>query len=98
MVEAGIWLLAVRPNPASPSTTIRFEYGVRQPVSLRVFDATGRLIRTLLQDRLFDVGGAPIEVTWDGRDDAGHQVGSGLFLYELRTPVDAASGTLTMLK
>jgi hypothetical protein len=56
------------------------------------------LLRTLVEDRLFPTGDAPIDVRWDGRDDAGRAVGSGVFFYQLQTPTNAASGKLVLLK
>jgi hypothetical protein len=56
------------------------------------------LLRTLVEDRLFPTGDAPIDVRWDGHDDAGRAVGSGVFFYQLQTPTNAASGKLVLLK
>jgi hypothetical protein len=70
-----------RPNPFSSTTTLRFT--LRRPgrVSLRVFDVAGRLVRTLVDDAR-PAGAA--EARWDGRDDAGASVGSGIYLVRLR--------------
>jgi hypothetical protein len=94
---SGFRLLGARPNPANPATRIRFEYGGGDPVSLRIFDSAGRVVRTLVEGRVFDVG-TPIDVRWDGRDDAGRAVGSGVFFYQLRAATDAVSGKLVVLK
>ncbi|MGD8395624.1 MAG: PKD domain-containing protein [Candidatus Eiseniibacteriota bacterium] len=68
------------PNPFNPSSTIRFELPAAGRVTLRVYDGSGRLIRTLVDAELArDVH----RVTWDGRDAGGHAVGSGLYLYRL---------------
>lgn len=68
------------PNPARDATRIRFGLPAPGVVSIAIFDAAGRKIRTL-------AGGVhPAgyhETTWDGRDDAGHPVVSGVYFYRL---------------
>ena len=70
------------PNPFNPSTTIAFALpesvdGVR----LDVYDVTGALIRTLATGA-HDAGYH--EVNWDGRDEGGQQVASGVYLYRFQ--------------
>ena len=50
-------------------------------MSLKVFNITGQLVRTLVDESR--AGGA-YEVAWDGRDDSGIAVSSGTYFYELR--------------
>jgi hypothetical protein len=73
------------PNPFNPSTTITFDLpgrpGDRRPVTLVIFDLRGRRVRSLV-DADLDPGRHRIH--WDGRDDRGESVASGLFLYTLR--------------
>jgi hypothetical protein len=72
------------PNPFNPETTIRFEVpggeNGRAHVSLRVYDLRGRLVRTLVDEELLP---GRHEVVWDGRDEEGRRVPSGLYLYRL---------------
>jgi hypothetical protein len=69
------------PNPFRPSTDIAFSLGQPGEVSLRVFDVRGRAVRTLTNE----VRGVGVhEVQWDGRDDRGVAVTSGVYFYELR--------------
>ncbi len=68
------------PNPFNPATAIRFEVPTKGPVSIRVYSVAGQLVRTLLQK--------PVEagyhtVRWDGTNDAGEQVGSGVYYYKV---------------
>jgi hypothetical protein len=69
------------PNPFNPSTRISYVVPEAADVSLKVYNLTGKLVRTLL-----DGPGAagPAEVTWDGRDETGQAVASGTYFYELR--------------
>jgi glucose/arabinose dehydrogenase/PKD repeat protein len=73
-------LLAAIPNPFNPRTTLRFETPVQGFVRLRVFDVAGRLVRNLLAQ---DLPAGYHAVEWDGHDDRGGFVASGVYLYEL---------------
>ena len=53
----------------------------RTRVSVKVFDVAGRLVRTLLEDDR--AAGTVHRVTWDGRNDAGESVSSGVYFYRL---------------
>jgi len=74
-------LLPNRPNPFNPSTTFRFELKYRDMVELDLFDARGRLVRSLA-DGEFNSGSH--EVLWDGRDESGRDAPSGVYFYRLR--------------
>ncbi len=69
------------PNPFRPSTTIMYQLRERANVVLKVYDIHGREVRTLI-DRDQSVGAKA--VTWDGRDDSGRSVGSGVYVYRIR--------------
>lgn len=68
------------PNPFSGRTTIRFELPAETSVRLEVFDAQGRLVRTLAKSQ-FPPGFHALD--WDERDAYGRQVGSGVYLYRI---------------
>ncbi|RMG28996.1 MAG: T9SS C-terminal target domain-containing protein [Methanobacteriota archaeon] len=70
------------PNPFNPTTTISFALPHASRITLQVFDITGRKIRTLMNGQL---PAGTHQVVWDGRDDAGQLVGSGVYLYQLQT-------------
>jgi len=69
------------PNPFNPSTTIRFSLRQRSKVTLSVYDVRGRRVRTLV--RGVRTAGVEHVVAWDGRDDAGAAVSSGVYFYRL---------------
>jgi subtilisin family serine protease len=74
--------LDVVPNPFNPSTSLRFDLPAPGPVSLRLYDLHGRLVRILVD------GPRPAglnEVRWDGRDRRGCAVASGTYLARLRS-------------
>jgi hypothetical protein len=85
------------PNPFVTSARIAFalkgEGSV--PVDLKVFDVTGRVVRTLV-NRELEPG--QHSVSWNGLTDRGQRVSSGVYFYELRTPVDVATGKLVVMK
>ncbi len=68
------------PNPFNPQTTIVFAVDRATGVRLGVYDLQGRLVRTLAE-RVYAPG--EHSVVWDGRDDAGSEMPSGLYLYRL---------------
>ncbi|RKZ19237.1 hypothetical protein DRQ50_02520 [bacterium] len=80
--------LANHPNPFNPRTTLRFEVSTPGRVVLDVFDLRGRRVRRLLDRHL---GAGPANVIWDGRDEQGQGVGSGVYVARLQegrlTPV-----------
>ena len=73
-------LLANIPNPFNPRTDLRFELAVPADVYLTIIDAAGRRVRTA------HLRGVPAGVhswTWDGTDDGGRAVGSGVYLVQV---------------
>lgn len=69
------------PNPFNPSTSIEFRVREAGPASLRVYDAAGRLVRTLVSGVV--PAGTLQSVTWDGINDRGGEVASGVYFYRL---------------
>ncbi len=74
--------LRCAPNPFNPSTRVEFEVPVTGPVSLRVCDVRGRVVR-VLRDRVLAAGRHV--VTWDGRDQSGRAVSTGAYFLVLCT-------------
>ncbi len=74
----GFSLAQNSPNPFNPTTTILFETQHSQSVRLSVRNVTGQLVRTLVDSRA--EAGRHVAV-WDGRDDLGRAVSSGVYLY-----------------
>ncbi len=75
-------LHANAPNPFRTSgTTIRYDLMAGSPVKLTVYDAQGRVVRRLLDERVQLAGS--YAVAWDGRDDAGRVAPGGVYFYRL---------------
>ncbi|MGH7456533.1 MAG: FlgD immunoglobulin-like domain containing protein, partial [bacterium] len=68
------------PNPFNPETIIRFYLNERQRVQLVIYDVTGQRVRTLLEGEL---PAGEQAISWDGRDQQGKAVASGVYFYEL---------------
>jgi hypothetical protein len=83
------------PNPFNPQTTIAFSLRQRGVVSLRIYDVAGERVRTLA-DETFDAG--PHTRVWDGRNDAGQAVSSGVYFYKLVTADFAQTRKMVLLK
>jgi hypothetical protein len=75
------WLAQNVPNPFNPRTEIAFSIAVAGRVQLDVHDAAGRRVRRLLDAEL---AAGPHQVAWDGIDEAGEAVASGVYYYRLR--------------
>jgi hypothetical protein len=69
------------PNPFNPTTTIRYTVRDRAQVSLNVYNVAGQLIRTLVNESKSP--GQVHTAIWDGRNDAGVTVSSGVYFYKL---------------
>lgn len=86
---------SVYPNPFNPRTTVSFALSKPGKVSLRVFDARGRAVATLV-DRSLPAGRH--EEVWDGRDDSGRTVSSGVYMAQLITDSGSSRRKMVMLK
>jgi flagellar hook capping protein FlgD len=81
--EAGpgsLRLLVPAPNPFQEATAIHFELPDAADVDVRVFDASGRRVRTLWTGH---VAAGMRSVTWDGADDAGRRLSPGVYVIRL---------------
>ena len=83
------------PNPFNPSTVIEYTLPRREQVELSVYNLLGRKVITLL-DKIQDPG--KHEVTWDGRDENGILVGSGLYFYQIKSGGYSTAKKMLMLK
>lgn len=83
------------PNPFNPNTTIKFGLRERGAVSLRIYDAAGRLLR-VLADGVMDAGSH--ELSWSGDDDSGAIVASGVYFYKLSAKEFTKTRKLVLLR
>lgn len=84
------------PNPFNPVTKIAFDVpSGGATVTLRIYDVSGRLVRTLVEG--FEPAG-PRDVNWYGRDDQGRPVASGTYYYQLTAPSFSERRKMVLLK
>jgi hypothetical protein len=94
-VPAAYVLYQSYPNPFNPTCVIRFDLPRSGNVTLRVFDAAGRVVRTVV-DRWME-SGTHAEV-WDGKSDRAVDMPSGVYFYELTTPDFRSTRKAVMLR
>jgi hypothetical protein len=82
-----------RPNPFNPTTTLTYDVASPSVVSVRIYSVTGKLVRTLVDE--FKTTGR-YETVWDGRDNNGSTVTTGVYFYRM-TAAGFASQTRKML-
>lgn len=83
------------PNPFNPSTTIGYYLPEKCPVRLEVYDISGRRIAGLI-DKELEKGSYAIE--WDGKDERGNSVASGIYFYRLTAGKQTTSRRMVLLK
>ena len=84
------------PNPFNPETTISFDLDDHAIVSLHIYDVTGQVVRELISGQNFAAG--RYEQLWDGKDNRGLTVGSGLYLYRIQSDKFTAMRKMVLLK
>lgn len=84
------------PNPFSSHTTVRFFLNKSTKVNLKVYDQSGRLVKTLINDCLIDAGYG--EIRWDGCDSHGRELSSGVYFYRLASEAVTQTRKLVLLK
>ncbi len=83
------------PNPFNPTTRISYEIPEAGHVTLKIFNAVGQHVATLVND--YQEAGAK-EITWNGKDDSGNEVASGLYLYRLQAGDQIKTMKMNLLK
>lgn len=83
------------PNPFNPTTEIRYALPFNQPATLTIFNVLGRVVRQV------DLGMLPAgygSLTWRGDDNAGREVGSGLYFYRFSSPAFTETKKMLLLR
>ncbi|MBX7150431.1 T9SS type A sorting domain-containing protein [bacterium] len=84
------------PNPFNPVTTIRYEIPIRSQVSLKIYNVLGQEINTVVKNTLLDPGQYSIQ--WDGRNNKGDVVSSGIYIYRLQANQFVQSKKMILIK
>jgi len=69
------------PNPFNPTATIEYALPVPSRVELKIFNILGQAVRTLVDE---EKGAGYYQVVWDGTDEVGRSVSSGIYLYQIK--------------
>lgn len=83
------------PNPFNPVTVIRYQLPHAADVRIDVFNVAGRLVKTILGEHQ-EAGYK--EVAWDGTNNAGERVASGVYLYRMEAGDYTSKKTMVLLK
>jgi len=83
------------PNPFNPETSISFNLKKDSKVSLKIFNIKGQLIRTLINEQL---SASPYSVVWNGKNDNGNHVSTGVYLYRLQADTKLSVKKCILLK
>jgi hypothetical protein len=84
------------PNPFNPTTTIKFYLPINKQISLTVYNALGQKVKTLINNELLTAGEHSVQ--WDGTNNAGQKVASGMYIYELKYGNFKIQKRMTLLK
>jgi hypothetical protein len=83
------------PNPFNPTTQITFSIPQEGKVNISVYNIKGQLVKTLVNRRI--ISGSHI-VNWNGQDNTGKRVSSGVYFYKLKTAEKEISKKMLLLK
>lgn len=83
------------PNPFNPSTTITYGLAKQERVTIAIYNVNGALVRTLVSD---SKPAGWYDVNWDGRDQSGRAVASGIYFSQMRAGSFSDSKKLVLLK
>ncbi len=88
-------LVGNTPNPCNPRTSIVFELPAAAPVSLRIYDVRGNLVRDLVHENR---PAGRQDVVWDGADAGGRIVASGTYFARLTAGAEVSTRSLTLVR
>ncbi|MFT7695699.1 MAG: hypothetical protein ACI8P2_004334 [Candidatus Latescibacterota bacterium] len=88
-------LYANYPNPFNSGTVLRFDLSARGSVSLAVFNLSGQQVALLVSG---ERAAGRYEIQWDGRDDAGRSLASGMYVYRLQAAGHVETRKLMLLR
>ena len=83
------------PNPFNPETRLYFQLPASEEVKLIIYNTRGQIVRHLVESR-YDAGRHTIN--WDGRDNAGNRVPTGVYVYRIKAGDHIAARKMTLVK
>jgi len=83
------------PNPFNPVTSIEFDLPKKEKASLRIYDVSGKLVRSVFEGEL-EAGRHAFK--WNGKDDQGSSIASGIYFYRLKAGAFSETRKMVLLK
>jgi len=83
------------PNPFNPSTKIEFGLNAASHVLLEIYNIKGEKVKTLINE---DMAASYHTAVWNGKDDGGKAVSSGVYFYKMRTDNYQATRKMVLMK
>ena len=84
------------PNPFNPRTTVSFDIAVAGPVTIRIYDSKGRMVRTILDGVPHEPGS--YQEIWNGKDYNGRSVASGVYHVRFEAPGKVQAQSVTLIR
>jgi hypothetical protein len=84
------------PNPFNPTTTIKYGIAERGHVTLKIYNAAGQLVRTLIDEEQAPQAG--LSKVWNGMNERGQPVASGVYFYQLTAKNFSQTKKMVLLK
>jgi len=91
---AKVFSVACYPNPFNPATGLDYTIAAPGHLSLKIYNLRGELVRTLIDDPVRTSG----HVMWDGTDDGGADVSSGVYFSEARMGDEKKINKMALIK
>ncbi|HOE91117.1 MAG TPA: choice-of-anchor J domain-containing protein, partial [Candidatus Cloacimonadota bacterium] len=83
------------PNPFNPTTTISYNLANDSHVSIDIYNVKGQKVKTLVNDR---VTAGTHNVVWNGKDDSGKNVGSGIYFFNMKAGKYTSTRKMILMK
>ena len=87
--------LKLGPNPASGTVAIQFARPAAGKATVDIFDISGRRVRRVIDEKRAQ---GTASASWDGRDDSGKIVASGVYFVRVKTPTTQRFGRITWMR
>ena len=85
------------PNPMNPTASIQYSVKATGRVTLRMYDVAGRVVKVLV-DEVKQASAAPYSIVWDGKNDAGASVASGVYFCMMETKNFSSTKKIVVLR
>lgn len=95
VIPTDFYMSEAYPNPFNPVTHVDFRLPHASDVSIKVYDMTGRSVKSLVNERK---AAGSYKISWDGTNDAGQAVSSGTYLMKMVTNEFSQSQKFTLVK